>query len=40
MPAGRQKFNFYAVTNGKEIGIYTNWPQAGDAVLGFANTKH
>ena len=40
MPAGRVKFNFYAVTNGKEIGVYTNWPQAGDAVLGFANAKY
>ena len=40
MPAGRVKYNFYAVTNGKEIGVYTNWPQAGDAVLGFANAKY
>lgn len=40
MPAGRAKYNFYAVTNGKEIGVYTNWPQAGDAVLGFANAKY
>ena len=40
MPAGRLKFNFYAVTNGKELGVYTNWPQAGDAVLGFANAKY
>ena len=40
MPAGREKYNFYAVTNGKDIGIYTNWPQAGDAVLGFANAKY
>ena len=40
MPAGRVKYNFYAVTNGNEIGVYTNWPQAGDAVLGFANAKY
>ena len=35
----RQKYNFYAVTQGREIGIYTSWTQAGDAVLGFANAK-
>ena len=40
MPAGRQKYNFYAVSNGSEVGIYTNWPQAGDSVLGFANAKY
>ena len=40
MPAGRQKYNFYAVSNGREVGIYTNWPQAGDSVLGFANAKY
>ena len=40
MPAGRQKFNFYAVTNGRETGVFTSWPQASDSVLGFANAKH
>ena len=40
MPAGRLKYDFYDVTNGKEIGVYTNWPKAGDAVLGFANAKY
>ena len=25
--------------NGKEIGIYTSWTQAGDSVLGFAKAK-
>ncbi|MEW8543580.1 MAG: viroplasmin family protein [Candidatus Thiodiazotropha sp.] len=40
MPAGRPKYNFYAVTNGKEIGIYTNWTQASDSVLGFANARY
>ena len=40
MPAGRLKYNCYAVTNGKDIGVYTNWPQAGDAVLGFSNTMY
>ena len=36
----RQKFNFYAVSNGKDIGVYTSWPQAAGAVLGFANAKY
>ena len=36
MPTHRQKYNFYALTNGKEVGIYTSWTQAGDSVLGFA----
>ena len=40
MPGGRPKFNFYAVVNGREIGIYTNWPQTGDSVLGFAKAKY
>lgn len=40
MPGGRPKFNFYAVLNGREIGIYTNWPQTGDSVLGFAKAKY
>ena len=39
MPTHRQKFNFYAVTHSKEIGIYTSWTQAGDSVLGFAKAK-
>ena len=39
MAPHRQKFNFYAVTHGKEIGIYTSWTQAGDSVLGFAKAK-
>ena len=39
MAPHRQKFNFYAVTNGKEIGKYTSWTQAGDSVLGFAKAK-
>ena len=38
MPNNRQK-NFYAVTHGKEIGIYTSWTQAGDSVIGFAKAK-
>ena len=38
MAPGRVK-NFYAVTNGKELGVFTNWPQAGDAVLGYATAK-
>lgn len=37
---GRQKYNFYAVSNGRDVGIYTNWPQAGDSVLGYANAKY
>ena len=40
MPAGRPKYNFYAVSNGKEVGIFTNWTQASDSVLGFANAKY
>ena len=36
----RQKFNFYGVSNGKDIGVYTSWPQAAGAVLGFANAKY
>lgn len=40
MPGARQKYNFYAVTNGREAGVYTNWPQAGDAVIGFAKAKY
>ena len=40
MGAGRPKYNFYAVSNGKEVGIYTNWTQASDSVLGFANAKY
>ena len=40
MGAGRQKFNFYAVTNGKEIVVYTSGTQAGDSVLGFAKAKY
>ena len=40
MPTNRQKFNFYAVTNRREIGIYTSWTHAGDAVLGFAKAKY
>lgn len=40
MPAGRAKYNFYAVTNGRETGVYTNWPHAGDSVLGFAKAKY
>ena len=39
MPNNRQKFNFYAVTHGKENGIYTSWTLAGDSVLGFAKAK-
>lgn len=39
MPTHRQKYNYYAVTNGKEIGIYSSWTQAGDSVLGFAKAK-
>ena len=31
---------FYAVTNGRETGIYTSWTHAGDAVLGFAKAKY
>lgn len=34
------KFNFYAVTNGRETGVFTSWPQTSDSVLGFANAKH
>ena len=40
MPTNRQKFNFYAVTNGRETGIYTSWTHAGNAVLGFAKAKY
>ena len=40
MGAGRPKYNFYAISNGKEVGIYTNWTQASDSVLGFANAKY
>ena len=36
----RQKFNFYAMSNGKHIGVYTSWHQAAGAVLGFANAKY
>lgn len=39
MAPGRQK-NFYAVTNGREIGVYTNWTHAGDSVIGFAKAKY
>ncbi|MEW8548288.1 MAG: ribonuclease H family protein [Candidatus Thiodiazotropha sp.] len=40
MGARRQQYNFYAVTNGKETGVYTSWTQAGDSVLGFAKAKY
>ena len=40
MPSGRQKCCFYAVTNGREVGVYTSWTQAGDSVLGFARAKN
>ena len=40
MPAGRPKYNFNAVSNRKEVGIFTNWTQASDSVLGFANAKY
>ena len=40
MPSGRQKYCFYAVTNGREVGVYTSWTQAGDSVLGFAQAKY
>ena len=35
----RQKYIFYAVTNGKEIGVFTSWTSAGDSVIGFAKAK-
>ena len=38
MHNNRQK-KIYAVTHGKEIGIYTSWTQAGDSVIGFAKAK-
>ena len=28
------------VSNGKDVGIYTNWTQASDSVLGFANARY
>lgn len=40
MPSGRQKYCFYAVTNGREVGVYTSWPQTGDSVVGFAQAKY
>ena len=40
MTGGRPKYNYYAVSNGKDVGIYTNWTQASDSVLGFANAKY
>ena len=40
MPTRRLQYNFYAVSNGREIGIFTNWTQAGESVLGFGNTKY
>ena len=40
MAEGRPKLNLYGVVNGREIGIYTNWPQTGDSVLGFAKAKY
>ena len=36
----RQKYNFYVVANGKEIGVFTSWPQASSSVLGFVNAKY
>ena len=38
MPAGRPKYNFNAVSNGKEVSIYTNWTQVSDSVLGLQIT--
>ena len=40
MTGARPKAKFYAVTNGRENGVYTNWTRASDAVLGFANAKY
>ena len=37
---GRQKFHLYAVSNGRDIGIYMSWPQAGGSTLGYANAKY
>ena len=31
----RAKSNFYAVTNGRENGVFLNWTRASDSVLGF-----
>lgn len=40
MPGGRQKSNFYAVTYGREIGIFTSWTQASESVIGFGKSKY
>ena len=40
MTGARPKTKFYAVTNGREIGIFTNWTRASDSVVGFAKAKY
>ena len=35
-----QSIIFYAVTNGKEVGVFTNRHQAGDLVLRYANAQY
>ena len=40
MTGARPKRKFYAVTNGRENGVFTNWTRASDSVLGFAKAKY
>ena len=40
MTGARPKAKFYAVTNGRENGVFTNWTRASDSVLGFAQAKY
>ena len=40
MTGARPKAKFYAVTNGRENGVFTNWTIASYSVLGFAQAKY